>query len=854
MAEYLFDPEEAGVKLDTVGNPTSTGWKIVTPEMWKFRWSVADKIQVADPDFYSDSDWYIDVTKNLIMIDLRKTNPDISLADLAAQSLEQYLEEEKIVIRPYDMLIGLPFSDEHGIVWDALSYPWMNLARARELTTGHIKAWKNGERVDCTDKDFDELEALSNDYNMALRVKTEMTDEEFRLYYNLDEKMERVVQPGRYFEPMGTTGLRANPDHDWYLRIGFRGLIDQKKEKLAEYEESLKSASGEDAEELKDLIDNANASIRSCEAVIKWIKRHATEARAKIAEMPDERAKEILTQVADNCDWVAENPPKTFWQSMQMYWFAFLVDYCIETTSHTLTFLPDRVFYEWYERDVLKNKTLSRVEAGEILACYFAKWHEMSGITSRFGGLEKAGQGTRDWSVLTIGGQKTDGTDATNDLTMLYLDMIDGYRFHFPDVKFRWCTKTPKTKFRRLMEVIRSGMGHPSIRNDEVAIPSMMDMYAPEITLEEARNWAVVGCNSPGTTTNSKGAPKRDAFYPNVLKAVEFAMFNGNDPEEGYEWVHSIDTGDASKFQDFEQFYQAWLKQWEWVVSTEVRLRNKCVRKWEDTCRRPFLSLLYKGCMETGKDIVQYKDAPWLSFQSIYGWVDSIDSLAAVKYCVFEKKQYTMAQLIEACKNNWEGYEDMRKAFKNAPKFGNDNDFADDIMKRATADVYHIGQHLADVRGKPVFLNSLPISWTWMAAPLVGALPNGRKRDEAICDGGINPHAEFDKSGPWARLRSAMKIDQSKFKAYIYNQKFDYPSVEGEAGLTKLVDYTWAGLMGGMSQMQYNFLSRDLLREAQKEPEKHQMLSVRVSGYSAYFVPLPKFMQEAVIDRVDHEL
>jgi len=382
----------------------------------------------------------------------------------------------------------------------------------------------------------------------------------------------------------------------------------------------------------------------------------------------------------------------------------------------------------------------------------------------------------------------------------------------------------------------------------------MMNIYAPEISLEEARNWGVVGCNSPGPTTNSKGAPKRDAFYPNILKSIEFTLFNGRDPEPGYEWVKTIETGDPAGFADFEEFYQAWLKQYDWVVRTEIGLRNKCIRNWEETCRRPFLSLLYKGCVETGKDIVQYKDAPWLSFQSIYGWVDMVDSLIAVKYMVYDKKKYTMAQLVEALKAEWEGYEEMRKDFKDAPKFGNDDDYADDLMVRATDDVYQICWTLEDVRGKPVFPNALPISWVWMGAPLNGALPNGRKRGEPLCDGGLNPHADFDKSGPWARMRSAMKVDQTKFKAYIYNQKFDYPSVEGEAGLNKLVDYTWSGLMGGMSQVQYNFLSKEQLRAAQKEPDKHQMLSVRVSGYSAYFVPLPEFMQEAVIDRVDHEL
>jgi benzylsuccinate synthase len=526
---------------------------------------------------------------------------------------------------------------------------------------------------------------------------------------------------------------------------------------------------------------------------------------------------------------------------------------CIETACNTLTFLPDRVFWKWYEKDVIKDKTLSRMKAAEILCGYAAKFHEMTGTMSRFAGLEKSGQGTRDWSVLTIGGQLGDGRDAVNDLTMLILDVWDGYRFHFPDIKFRWCTRTKKAHMRRLVEVMRSGMGTPSIRNDEVAIPSMMDMY-PMTTLEEARSWGVVGCNTPGVSINSKGASRRDSFFPQTTKAIEFLIYNGRDPEPGYEWVKSIETGDPTKFKDFEEFYQAWLKQWEWIVKTEIKLRNRCYARIKEDYRRPFVSALYKGCLETGKDIMLTEMAG-LSFRNVVGWVDSIDSLAAVKYCVFDQKKYTMAQLVEALKADWEGYDEMRKDFKNAPKFGNDNDAADDIMIKATNDIYNIDREIVDERGhKGVYTQAIPISMMYQAAPQIGALPNGRKRGEAFCDGSLNPYAEFDLAGSWERMNSAMKVDQTKFKAYIYNQKFDYPSVEGDAGLDKLVDYVVAGMNGGMSQMQFNFMSHDMLLDAKKQPEKYPYLSVRVSGYTAFFVGLPEFMQDAIMSRVDHKL
>jgi pyruvate-formate lyase len=815
--------------------------------MWKFRWAVADKIMTLAPDYYRDKDWYFDVTKADIMAELFASNPDISSAELSVATLEKYLDTQRITIRPYDCLLGLHSSDQHGIIYDPVVQSWAQLIKARDVAGKEkICVWQGDKKVAMDDEKYQRMEKLAEGNNVVLKMVPVLSKEDFQTYYC-------PQSPGRYFEPVGTTGLRTNPDHEWYLNLGLSKLIELKKQRLGWFEQELKSASGEKARELKEAINNSNASIRAVEAVIKWIKRHAAEARQAIPQMPDARAKEILEQAAANCEWVAENAPRTFWEVMQLYWFVFMASYSIENVSATLTFLPDRVFWKWYEQDVVKDKTLSRLQAAEILACYASKFHEISGTTARFGGLELAGQGARDWSTLTIGGQLGDGSDAVNDLTMLIIDVWDGYRLHYPDYKFRWCNKTKKGHMRRVVEAMRSGMGLPSIRNDEVAIPSMLDHYR-NLTLEDARSWGAVGCNTPGPTVNSKGAMRRDAYYPQVTKAIEFVLFNGRDPEAGFEWFKSIETGDPSLFKDFEEFYQAWLKQWEWIVSTEVRLRNTVYLKLKENLRRPFVSALYKGCLESGVDIMKLY-VPGLAFQSIVGWVDTIDSLAAVKYCVFDQKKYTMAQLRDAIKADWAGYDEMRKNFKDAPKFGNDNELADDIMVRATKDIYDIGRTLQDEKGDyGVYPNALPISQMFFAAPFIGALPNGRKRGEALCDGGINPHAEFDLSGPWARMNSAMKVDQTKFKAYIYNQKFDYPSVEGEAGLNKLLDFVHAGLMGGMSQLQFNFVSHDMLSDAKKRPEKYPYLAVRVSGYTAFFVGLPEFMQDAVMARVDHAL
>ena len=197
----------------------------------------------------------------------------------------------------------------------------------------------------------------------------------------------------------------------------------------------------------------------------------------------------------------------------------------------------------------------------------------------------------------------------------------------------------------------------------------------------------------------------------------------------------------------------------------------------------------------------------------------------------------------------------MRQDFKDAPKFGNNHDYADELFGKAVYDVTEIGRQIKDLRNEPAgFINGLVVTHMYHLAPYTGALPNGRKRGDALCDGGINPHAEFDTGGPWDRMASALKIDQSQFKAWIYNQKFDYNTVAGESGLNKMIDYTLSGLEGGMDQLQYNLISREVLTDAKTSPEKYPFLAVRISGYSAYFTSLPEYVQDAVINRVDHEL
>ena len=842
--QYQVDPNEAGFTLDTGGSPTRQGWSVVTPKSWHFRNNqIADKIQTVEG--YSDPDFYMDCTKARIILDVYKESPWQTPGQLSAEVFKRYLEAQNIKIRPNEILVGNWAGDEHGIVFDPRSD--LSFAFDEFYEFGKAYEWENGKLKKIDEKLYEEVKEFCEHWNIVYALKPFITPDYYEMY----------IQGGqRYWEAPGTTGFRANPDHEWYMKQGMRKLVDLTKETIARLEKEAGETTGPDFYDLRARIDDCKASIVASEAFMEWVKKHGVTASELASKETDPEEKERLESIASNCAWVAENPPRTFSEMMQLFWLSFMAHSLIEHASHTVTFRPDQMWYSWYKKDVEDEKSLDRIKAADIICSYFMKYHEI-GLLADLKSFRASGMGTRDYAVITIGGQNADGSDATNDLSMLILDIVDGYRFHFPDVKLRWHNKFNKKHFRRAVEVMRTGMGIPSLKNDNTAIAELMQHYGKAgdgLTIEECRSWAVVGCNSPGITINSRGATRRAARSVNTLKSLEFTLFNGRDPDPEWDWVRGIETGNPVDFKDFDEFYKAWFTQWEWLVRTGMNLRNLADRYYDQTTRRPFLSMLYKRCVDEGRDAMLL-DVSWLSFFDNPGWVDLVDSLAGIKYMVYDKKKYNMEELIKAITVNWEGYEDMRQEFRDAPKFGNNEDYVDNLFAKAVTDTSEMGSKILDDRGQPGgHMNALVVTWMYHMAEHCWAGPNGRKKGDPLCDGGINPHAEFDKGGAWDRMASALKVDQSKFKAWIYNQKFDYSTVAGEAGLDKMIDFTLAGLEGGMDQLQFNLQSRDTLKDAKVNPEKYPYLSVRISGYSAYFTSLPEYVQDAVIERVDHEL
>jgi formate C-acetyltransferase/benzylsuccinate synthase len=374
-----------------------------------------------------------------------------------------------------------------------------------------------------------------------------------------------------------------------------------------------------------------------------------------------------------------------------------------------------------------------------------------------------------------------------------------------------------------------------------------------DATLEEARSWANVVCMSPGVTKGPKGG-QGVRYTPDFISTAPllFALHNGYHPIFGMQWGPK--TGDPREFKTFEEFWEAWKTQMRYFVDMASRVRN-IIRVGEiEYFQTPFTACGFERCVRDGKDSADVGEVSncWCT---IYVWMDVPDSLVTLKKVVFDDKKYTMAELIDALESNWEGQEEMRLDFVRSPKWGNDDDYADEIVAAAF-------KEMADAWGRNIELNG----WPFMAlpengaayigaGPYVSALPNGKRLGDPLYDGGSSPGAGLDKKGPTAVLRSCSKVDWRRdVKEVLLNQRISNTQMAGEKGFQLWLNYmkTWYDLE--VPHVQFNCVDTETLRAAQHEPEKYEELIVRVAGYSAHFVDLNRIAQDSIVARTLQEV
>ena len=631
-----------------------------------------------------------------------------------------------------------------------------------------------------------------------------------------------------------------------FIFKGFKEIIDDIDKSMDEVDKKLQGPSGPELLPLYEKMQNWEAMQLILEAGIRYAKRYARLARI-IAEYfeTDSTRKEELLRVSETCEHVPAMPPRNLQESLQFDHFVHVLTR-IEGMELAWPHRPDYVHGYYYDNDVNIDKRISKEEAIDLIGEQLIRAYEVGCFVPRLG--REGLQGITGTWVWTLGGVHPNGSDACNDLTIAYMQAARLVRVSNPTFGFRWHPKVSDEILRECFECIRQGLGYPSMRNDPVLVANAMHWHGHP--LEEARCWVHQACMSPCPTTKHGSQSMRMAHATaNTAKMVEYALSNGYDNVINMQMGPK--SGDPRKFTDFEQLFEAWVKQMEWIMNILTRTVNMGRVLDPKNNGRPFLSGIYERAVESGLDAISPEGERGNAWVTFFTWVENIDSLAAVKKLVFDEKKYTMDQLMDAIVANWEGYEDMRLDFvKNAPKWGNDDDYVDDIMLRCLREV---ARHSRVIK--------CPSNNNWPALPenvsgnihyanMVGALPNGRRLGDALYDGGISPGPGLDKKGPTAVLKSCGKIDHvGDGRAFLLNQRLSPTQLSGEKGyqLWKAYMKTWAEL--GLDHVQFNMVDDATLRAAQKDPEKYQEVIVRVAGYSAHFVDISRKTQDNIIQR-----
>ena len=585
------------------------------------------------------------------------------------------------------------------------------------------------------------------------------------------------------------------------------------------------------------------AGLICCDAVVYLAERYATLAHEMAAREKDETRRKELKRIAEVCKWVPANPPRNFYEAVQSHWFIHLA---LNLEAATVAETPgrmDQFLFPVYKKDIEEGR-VTRQEAAELLGCLWVKYSEMESLMSV---TEKQVGQASHFQDVTIGGVTKEGKDATNDLTFLILEVTRQMKINQPPVYLRCHQGTPEELLLKAIETNRDhGAGMPSFLNDAPALLKLTDRGVP---LTDARNWIAGGCIAIIVPNGSNGD---NGFMFNKPKIFELTLFNGIDSISKKQL--GLRTGDPRNFKSYDELYEAFLKQLKHKVNVVVKTWRLVQQARQDLYCLPFASMLLDDCIEKGKCYQQGGlRYPWLGGDwADIGHQNVADGLAAIKKLVFDDKKITMDELLNALEANFEGKEKIRQMLLTAPKYGNDDDYADNIFNQVTMDSMKIMAQ-PDLYGKPMYIIRGGASQHYWAGKTIGALPDGRKAWEPTADATLSPVQGMDTHGPTAVLLSATKINQMEYAmTTLLNMKIMPSMVKTKEGMRKLISLIKSYFDRGGWHIQFNMIDPEVLLDAKKHPEKHRELVVRVAGYSAYFVELSPKVQDEIIARTIH--
>lgn len=583
-----------------------------------------------------------------------------------------------------------------------------------------------------------------------------------------------------------------------------------------------------------------------CEGMIIFGERYAAKARVLAENETDPIWREELLELAAICDVVPKHAPKTFRQAVQMYWFTH-IGVTIEMNNWD-AYSPgklDQHLEPFYNKDIEEGR-ITRENARELLENLWIQFNNQP-APPKVGITLKESATYTDFCNINTGALRPDGTCGVSDVSYLILEVMDEMKLLQPSSNVQISQKTPENFLREALKVSRKGWGQPAFYNSEAIIQELLYLGK---SLDDARESGIAsGCVETGTAG-------KEAYvltgYLNIPKIFELVLNRGFDSYTKTQVA--LDLGDPRDFSTYEEVYDAFYKQLKYVVDVKVAGNNVIERMYMDHMPVPLLSVITDDCIKTGIDYNAGGARYNTSYIQCVGIATITDSLSVIKKNVFEDRKLEINQLLAACKANFEGYDEIYNIVHNqTPKYGNDDDYADSILKRVADSLQSAIAGRKTPKGSKTVVEFLPTTCHVYFGQVMEASPNGRHAGTPLPDG-ISPEKGADRNGPTAVIKSASKLDQLKTGGALLNQKFSPSVVAGEDGITHMATLIRSYFALDGHHLQFNVIERETLLKAQQNPKEYENLIVRVAGYSDYFNNLDRALQDEIINRTEQVL
>ena len=760
---------------------------------------------------------YVSIEQARIITRIYQENESLSIPKKRALSLKAALEELEIGVEKEELIVGNRTKGvRYGVVFPESGCSWVN-------------------------KEFETLPTRPQD---KFRIKKEDVKEFKEIIYPYwqDRSLEDVIKEN-YGEEINAIAkvVKINqkdhaqghicPDTKTWLELGPKGLMTKAYEKLKNCDENQK--------------EFYECTIIVLEGVCHFMMRYHDYILTMLESLEDDN-KKSLQRVADICANLASRPAQSFHEAVQSLWFLFVV---LHMESNASSFSPgrmDQYLYPYYQKDIEKG-IISKQEALEILECLWLKFNQIVYLRNQHSAKYFAG-----FPIgfnIAIGGIDENGCDIYNELSLLLLKAQYHLGLPQPNLSVRLNKNSSHELIQEAIKVVAKGSGMPQFFNDEAIVNSMIkDLGIEE---KDARNYAIVGCVELTTHGNNLGWS--DAAMFNLNKALELTMNHGkclltNEPI-------GLDLGSIETYESFEDLENAFQKQIDYFIEKMMKAEIVVEKAHQDCLPTAFLSTVIDSCLEKGVDVTRGGAKYNLSGIQMIQIANLADSLAAIKVLVYDEKMITRHELLEALQADFKGYEIIQTMLLNkVPKYGNDVKWVDELGAKWAGYFRERMKDYTNYRGGLYHTGMYTVSAHVPMGENVGASPDGRNAVAPLADGGMSPVHGRDMAGPTAVLKSVSRMkDSYTTNGGLLNMKFLPEFFKTETGMMKFENFLRAFVDLKIPHIQFNVVRREDLLDAKLHPEQHRSLTIRVAGYTAYFVELAGKLQDEIIERTAYE-